>query len=183
MQLVRTPSCALFAISLLCYGQAQADELILSAGGGPQYDSQQHNYSYGLDYSFMRIKRSYRQDFLLGLSFTHVGANAANDTGFSAISIYPQINLYPRAQTWGQPYFFVRALGPSYISRNRLGDRQQAKNFAFQAQFGIGAYLKYREKEQGIITLSFKHFSNANIFKDNDGIDLPFTISVGMRFE
>ena len=52
-----------------------ADELILNAGGGPQNESQQHNRSYGLDYSFHRIERSYRQHFLLGISFTHVGAN------------------------------------------------------------------------------------------------------------
>jgi len=159
-----------------------ADELMLTLGGGPQFESQQHNRSYGLDYSFHRIERSYRQHFLLGISFTHVGANSVQDRGFSAISIYPQINLYPRRQPWGQPYFFVRALGPSYISKNRLGSRWQDHHFAFQAQVGIGAYLNYREKEDGIITLSFKHFSNANLFKDNDGIDLPFLLSVGLRF-
>jgi len=159
-----------------------ADELMLTLGGGPQFESQQHNRSYGLDYSFHRIERSHRQHFLLGISFTHVGANSAQDRGFSAISIYPQINLYPRRQPWGQPFFFVRALGPSYISKNRLGSRWQDHHFAFQAQVGIGAYLNYREKEDGIMTLSFKHFSNANLFKDNDGIDLPFLLSVGLRF-
>lgn len=173
---------AISILALACSSTVPADELILNLGGGPQNESQQHNRTYGLDYSFYRLERSYRQHFLLGISFTHVGANSAQDTGFSAISIYPQINLYPRRFAWGQPFFFVRALGPSYISRNRLGSRLQDHHFAFQAQVGIGAYLDYREKENAIISFSFKHFSNANLFKDNDGIDLPFVLSVGMRF-
>ncbi len=32
------------------------------------------------------------------------------------------------------------------------------------------------------IALSWKHFSNADLFDDNDGIDLPVVLNVGIKF-
>jgi len=159
-----------------------ADEVIVNFGGGKQHSTSQYNKIFGLDYSFYRKIRSHRQHFLLGVSVTRMTTDAATNKTVDAISLYPQINLYPRRQSWGQPFFFVRALGPSYISSNQLGARKQEHNFAFQAQVGFGAYLNYKDKRDGIITLSFKHFSNANIFNDNEGFDFPIVLSAGIRF-
>ena len=116
--------------------------------------------------------------------------DAASNDSMYAVSIYPQISLYPVegswpysiTPSWAEPYFFVRALGPSYISSNNLGDRQQAHNFAFQAQIGVGAVIKTRNDTEVIVALSWKHFSNANLFNSNDGIDFPIVLSVGIKF-
>ena len=108
--------------------------------------------------------------------------DAATNQTVNAISFYPQLNLYPRSQSWGQPYYFFRALAPSYMSSNQLGEREQEHNFAFQAQVGFGAYLHFQDKKDVIISVSFKHFSNANIFSKNDGYDFPFVLSLGTRF-
>ncbi len=159
-----------------------ADELIVNFGGGNQLDTSQHNKTFGLDYSFYRKVRSYRQHFLLGVSVTHMTTDATANQTVNSISLYPQINLYPRSQDWGQPFFFVRALGPSYISSNRLGEREQKHHFSFQAQVGYGAYLHFQDKRNAIISVSFKHFSNANIFSGNDGFDFPFVLSLGTSF-
>ena len=84
--------------------------------------------------------------------------------------------------SWAAPYFWIRFLGPSYISSSRLGDRQQAHNFAFQAQIGVGAIVKTQNDTEIILSLSWKHFSNANLFDDNDGIDLPVMLNFGIKF-
>jgi len=159
-----------------------ADELIVNFGGGKQFGASQYNKTYGLDYSFYRKIRSYRQHFLLGVSITRMVTDAATNKTVDAISIYPQVNLYPKKQSWGQPFFFVRALAPSYISSNQLGERKQEHNFAFQAQVGFGAYFNYPDKRDSFVTLSFKHFSNANIFSENDGFDFPVVLSAGIMF-
>ena len=167
----------LFSSSLL-----YANELIVNFGGGKQPGTSQYNRTFGLDYSFYRKIRSYRQHFLLGVSVTHMTTDAATNQTVNAISLYPQLNLYPRDKSWGQPYFFVRALAPSYLSSNQLGAREQEHNFAFQAQVGFGAYLHFQDKQDAIISVSFKHFSNANIFSKNDGFDFPFVLSFGTKF-
>ena len=167
-----------------------AGELLFNFGGGPQPGSSQNNWSVGLDYSFYRFERSARQHILIGVSYTYIRSDAPSDNSMYAVSIYPQISLFPEkgawaysiAPDWAEPFFYVRALGPSYISSNKLGDRQQANNFSFQAQIGVGAFIKTRNDSQAIIALSWKHFSNANLFDDNDGIDLPVMLNFGIRF-
>ncbi len=174
-----------------------ADELHLNFGGGPQVGSDttdssgsQINYTAGIDYSFYRYDRSPRSSFIIGASYTYMGANSMEFDQIHALSLYPQLSMYPSATSWvhklvpgdGEPFFYVRALGPSYISANRLGERRQAKNFAFQAQLGIGALYKLQNDRQASISISWKHFSNANLFSENDGIDLPVVLNFGILF-
>lgn len=182
---------------ILLSGQAASDELLFNFGGGPQLGSDQNadesgqiNHTAGIDYSFYRHERSARSAFLVGMSYTYMGANSAEYDRIHAVSVYPQLSLYPTPQSWvnkvlpgdAEPYFFVRALGPSFISANRLGTRQQANNFAFQAQVGIGANMELGSGRQATLALSWKHFSNANLFSENDGIDLPLVLNFGLRF-
>ncbi|WP_171019009.1 acyloxyacyl hydrolase [Microbulbifer harenosus] len=169
-------------ISIFFFQQAAANELLISAGGGPQPDSPQTNRTYGIDYSFKKFEKSHRQHIHLGVSYTRVETDTQENNSFHAVSIYPQLNLYPRKQSWGQPYFFVRALGPSYISSNQLGDRHQDNHFAFQAQVGYAARINWQSSEDLVVMVSWKHFSNANLFSDNEGIDMPFVINVGLNF-
>jgi hypothetical protein len=174
-----------------------ADELHFSLGGGPQVGSDasqggdsQVNHTLGIDYSFYRHDRSPRSSFIVGVSYTYMGADSTEFDRVHAVSIYPQLSLYPSPESWvhslvpgdGAPYFYVRALGPSYISANRLGDRKQAKHFAFQAQLGIGASYRLKNDRQILISISWKHFSNANLFSENDGIDLPVVLNFGLSF-
>jgi hypothetical protein len=180
-----------FAVTTLAGADALAveNELQITAGGGPQDGSSQSHKSVGVDYSFFRHIRSRRQHLQIGASYTYIEADTDQHDTMHAISIYPQLSLYPTAEgrfaqlfpPWADPFFFVRALGPTYISTNQLGDREQANNFAFQAQVGVGLLLNYGSGRRGIVSLSWKHFSNANLFDDNDGIDLPVVLSIGLK--
>ncbi|WP_226643711.1 acyloxyacyl hydrolase [Microbulbifer variabilis] len=172
----------LAVISIIFLAQpVSAGEFLLSLGGGPQPDSKQNNKTFGVDYSFKTFEKSYRQHIDIGVSYTEVSTDAEESKHLRAFSIYPQLNLYPRQRSWGQPYFFVRALGPSYISSNQLGNRRQDNNFSFQAQVGYGARINWKSKEDLVLMVSWKHFSNANLFDDNDGIDMPFVINFGVK--
>jgi hypothetical protein len=193
----REISCFCVAALLMVNGPLKADELIFSLGGGPQVGSDvtgttdsQVNHTAGFDYSFYRHDRSERSSFIVGVSYTYMGTNSSEFDRIHALSIYPQLSMFPLADSWvhslvpgdGKPFFFVRALGPSYISANRLGERRQAKNFAFQAQLGAGASYQLENDRELVVSLSWKHFSNANLFDENDGIDLPLVLNIGVRF-
>src|SRR5699024_3632260 len=131
---------------------------------GPQHKRHQHNSQASVDYNFYRFNRSARQTFSLGMGYTRLWTDAATDRSIKAFSFYPQLTLWPVRESLRGTYFFVRALGPTYISDNRLGSRQHAEHFAFQAQVGVG-YRKQLSDDKALMTqVSFKHFSNANWF-------------------
>ena len=159
---------------------ATAGEVMIFYGGGPQqHDSDQHNRGWGVDYSFYKIVRSVRSELSFGVGYTRLVNDADSHDSMYAISLYPQLTLYPENPVKLNPFFFVRALGPSYISDNQFGSREQDNHFSFQSQVGIGIRPYITEKQQIKIMLSWKHFSNANLFHDNDGFDLPITLSLG----
>lgn len=169
---------------------ATGRDLVVSAGHGAQPGSEQFNRTKSIDLNFYRYERSARQHIEIGVAYTQIATNASSDTELYAISVYPQLTFYPAQESriseglpsWAEPYFFVRALGPTYISANRLGNRQQANNFAFLAQVGVGLLLDVSEATKVNVGVSWKHFSNANLFSENDGFDVPLVISVGVRF-
>ena len=187
---------AYLTAAVVLFGSARADELHVNFGGGPQLGSDgrgggsQVNHTAGIDYSFYRKDRSPRSSFIIGVSYTYMGTNSTEFDRIHALTIYPQLSMYPTPESWvhslvpgdGKPFFYVRALGPSYISANRLGDRRQANHFAFQAQVGVGALYQLKNDRLLSVSLAWKHFSNANLFSEDDGIDLPLVLSFGVRF-
>ena len=193
----RRVACIAVVLMLSIGRPVAADELHFNLGGGPQPGSDatgdsanQINHTAGIDYNFYRHDRSPRSSFIIGMSYTYMGANSNEFDRIHAVSIYPQLSMYPSPESWvrsltpgdGEPFFYVRALGPSYISANRLGERRQAENFAFQAQLGVGVAYQLKNDRQMKVSVSWKHFSNANLFSDNDGIDLPVVLNFGVRF-
>jgi hypothetical protein len=158
------------------------NEVLVSWGTGPQHQRHQHNSQVAVDYNFYRFNRSEQQIFSLGMGYTRLWTDAATDRSIKIFSLYPQLTLRPRSQTLRGTYFFVRALGPSYLSDNRLGSRQQAEHFAFQAQAGVGYRKQLNADKALLLQVSFKHFSNANLFSDNDGIDIPFVLTFGLSY-
>ena len=84
-----------------------ADEFFFNFGGGPQFGSDgnsdgsnQINHTAGVDYSFFRHDRSARSALLIGMSYTYMGANSMEYDRIHAVSVYPQLSLYPTSTSW-----------------------------------------------------------------------------------
>lgn len=168
---------AIFTILTCLWGSvACADQLLLNGGAGPQPGASQRNHSLGLDFTFWSHARSYRQEFLIGVGYSYLATDTADNSQVSIWSLFPQLNLYAPERNGVLPFFFVRALGPSYLNSRKYGEREQAKNFAFQAQVGAG--LMFGEQKDWSLSVSYKHFSNASLFSPNDGFDIPVVISI-----
>lgn len=173
------------AIGLVLFGcictQAQADNLFtMNMGGGSQPHAIQSNNTAGADFSFWRHERSYRQEILIGVGYTYLSTNTPDNSVVRILSFYPQLNLYAPERNGILPFFFVRALGPSYLSSRQFGDREQGRRVAFQAQVGAG--LLIGDQKEWLVSISYKHFSNANLFNPNDGFDIPVLISIGRKW-
>ncbi len=174
------------ALWLVALGHAaSADDLLVNYGAGPQRYASQRNETFGVDYSFRRFERSARQHIDVGVSYTRLSTNTAANDHLYAIGVYPQLTFWPTATSrvgrhsppWGKPFFFVRALGPTYISENTFGSRKQAHHLSLQAGIGVGVLVKNRT----LLMVSWKHFSNANVFSSNDGFDVPLVLHFGVR--
>jgi hypothetical protein len=148
----------------------------------PQEGAHQRNSQLSVDYTFYHYRSSERQMLAIGTGYTRLRTDAATNKEVHAISLYPQLTLWPLQQTLPHAYFFVRALGPSYLNANLLGTRRQANDFAFQAQVGVGCRLELGKQQALLMQFSCKHFSNANLFRENDGIDIPFVLTLGLAF-
>lgn len=165
---------------------AHGGELFFNFGGGSAPHSGQRNETAGVDYTFYRFVRSPRQSIEVGVSYTRLRTNRGANRSLYAVSVYPQLTFYPPKTSrmvrhwpkWALPFFFVRALGPSFISEKSLGARQQGSHFTFQAQIGCGVLLKGKT----LLMVSWKHFSNAHLFAKNDGFNMPMVLHFGIRF-
>ncbi|WP_324779299.1 acyloxyacyl hydrolase [Thiobacillus sedimenti] len=68
-------------------------------------------------------------------------------------------------------------LGVALFSRDRLGGKGFSTDFQFSEHVGFGAELTGR----GFLGLQYSHYSNADIEKPNDGLDLVQVV-LGARF-
>ncbi len=153
-------------------------EVWLNVGHGPQLDRDHDNDLVGIDVAFARFDRSQQQKLSIGISFTQL-ESSWDGSSVDALSIYPQLTLLA-VERWGvQPFFNVRALGPSWISGSTLGEQRQANHFAFQAQVGAG--ILFGSKREWFAAISWRHYSNAGLFSPNQSFDVPFVVSVGFR--
>jgi hypothetical protein len=169
------------AMGFLGADAARANELVwmVNAGGGQQSNSDQDNRMFGADLIFYKKTRSERQELVIGVGYTDIHTNAGINEHVQAVSIFPQLNLYAKGNDAVRPMFFVRALGPTWLSDRNLGDREQGSNFAFQAQIGGG--LWFGKEKDWLVALSYKHFSNAGLASPNEAFDVPILLTVGNR--
>lgn len=177
----RTAAGCFLAMGFLFSGNVRADDLIwlVNAGGGQQSNSEQNNRMAGADLIFYQHSRSERQEIVIGVGYTDIHTNAGFNEHVQAVSIFPQLNLYGKGNDAVRPMFFVRALGPTWLSNRNLGDREQGSNFAFQAQVGAG--LWFGKDKDWLVSLSYKHFSNAGLASPNEAFDVPILLTVGYR--
>jgi lipid A 3-O-deacylase len=191
----RLSAMLLATLALCATPVAGARELLLSMGAGPQPGGDQTNRSASVDFSIRTFERSARQHISIGVVYTRLETDTPADRQMNALSIYPEFSYFPAAggrireamPPRVEPYFFTRFLGPSYISENTLGDRHQEHHFAFLAQLGVGMLVDFGEqhgerRRRADFRISWKHFSNAHWFDQNDGIDVPFVVSMGVEF-
>lgn len=74
-------------------------------------------------------------------------------------------------------FFEYSVAGPTYISKTKLDNIGLGRKFTFHDFMGLGAFAgKNRKLYAG---LRIAHYSNGNIFPENDGVMIPLTFNLG----
>lgn len=77
------------------------------------------------------------------------------------------------------PYFEI-SIGPTYLSKTRIHDRNLGMHFCFQDQFTFGtAWFPDQHLYTSITVL---HYSNGSFSNHNSGITVPLLFNLGYRF-
>ena len=162
-------------ISPSCFaGEMGLYALSLSTGGGAQPDTDDRNHMAAVELAFYKHQRSQRQHISVFATAARLNSNTDNSNQINAYSLVPQVSFFLPTSSNIQLQLLLRALGPTYINSNRLGTRQQAEHFTFQSMVGAG--LRFGHEFRYELNLAWRHYSNANLFKDNDGWDFPVTV-------
>jgi hypothetical protein len=76
-------------------------------------------------------------------------------------------------------FFEYSVAGPTFISRTSIDSVQTGRHFTFHDFMGLGAYTgKSRQWYAGV---RIAHYSNGNIFPQNDGVMIPLTFNLGYK--
>ncbi len=173
---------AFILISSNCFaGELGLYALSVSIGGGQQTHTNDRNKMNAVELAFYKHQRSQRQHISVFATAAKLDSNADNSKQISAYSLVPQVSFFLPVNSNMQLQLLLRALGPTYISNDRLGTRQQAKHFTFQSMAGAG--LRFGRKLQYELNLAWRHYSNANLFSDNDGWNFPVTLQFVFNFQ
>lgn len=114
-------------------------------------------YSY-LEFSLYRLKRK------------PGNYPKCHNTQLNGVALTPVFRIEPN---WGGVYIEA-AVGASRLSRKEIAGRELGMHFEFEDRLGAG--FRFGSQKQFDLSYRFLHFSNANLGKSNNGINLHFVI-------
>ena len=103
-----------------------------------------------------------------------------SDEKFFTFSLYPLLRFTLIRTKPLDVYLNYSVAGPSYISRTTIDSMQTGKQFTFQDFMGMGMYAGKKRKFN--FEMRIAHYSNGNLFPDNDGVKVPLSFNVGLSF-
>jgi lipid A 3-O-deacylase len=104
------------------------------------------------------------------------------DIPYREINIFavaPVVRFYFMKGRYIAPYAEL-SIGPSYLSRTRLDDRNLGMHFAFQDQITLGA--TFGPQKRFSASLTALHYSNGSMCAMNAGITVPVLLNLSYRF-
>ncbi len=96
---------------------------------------------------------------------------------FFTLSLYPVARFTAFRSKKTDLYFEYTVAGPTFISKTIIDNEKTGRHFTFYDAMGMGIFTgKKKNLNAG---LRIAHFSNGNIFPQNDGVKVPLTFSFG----
>jgi Lipid A 3-O-deacylase (PagL) len=104
-----------------------------------------------------------------------------NKGNFCTLSLYPVFRFTLVRSKSMDLYFDYSFGGPGFISKTVIDQKDTGKKFTFQDLMGIGVFTG--KKRQLNAAISICHYSNGNIFPQNNGVMVPLTLSIGYSLD
>ena len=114
-----------------------------------------------------------------GTSFSYWKSKQKKES-FYTISLFPLFRFSTFHFKRADLYFNYSVAGPTFISKVRIDNIETGKKFTFQDFMGMGVYTG--KKRQVNAEIRILHYSNGDLFPDNNGVKVPLTFYIGYAF-
>lgn len=111
-------------------------------------------------------------------SFGHWWVNEGPYRTINSYAIAPYFRFY-LIRNFISPYIEA-SIGPTFLTKTRIADRNQGIHYSFQDQVAIGATIG--KEQRFFASLSALHYSNGSLSTRNAGITVYTMFNVGYRF-
>ena len=133
--------------------------------------------SFQFQHNIFHARKVFSLDWGAGLSCWQ---SRRDKNKFITMSLFPLLRFTAVRSESADIYFNYSVAGPSYISKLIIDDHNTGKHFTFQDFMGMGAYIGKKKNLNAEIRIM--HYSNGNLFPQNDGLMIPLTFNVGCAF-
>lgn len=99
----------------------------------------------------------------------------------AAVSVAFRAYFIPPENRKFNPYLSA-SFGPTFLSHNQFGEREQSAHFSFQTTLGFGTEIMQDQTHGFDVSLQLAHYCNAGIFAVNRGINILYLVSIGYMF-
>ncbi|MBI5370857.1 MAG: acyloxyacyl hydrolase [Sphingobacteriales bacterium] len=103
-----------------------------------------------------------------------------DQTRFFTVSAYPVMRFHTIRSKSLDFYLEYSVAGPSFISKPRMDGLATGQKFTFKDMMGLGVFAGKKKNINAGIRIA--HYSNGNLFPENDGVMVPLTFSMGYAF-
>ena len=124
--------------------------------------------------NIFHARKVFSLDWAAGMGYWK--SNKKQDEFFT-MSLYPVLRFTAFRSPKTDLFFEYTVAGPTFISKTIIDSEKTGKKFTFYDAMGIGIFTgKNKNLNAGI---RIAHFSNGNIFPQNNGVKVPLTFSLG----
>ncbi len=143
--------------------------------GGEAHIQQGFTLSY--QRNIFHTRKVFAFDWAAGISFWKSRDKADR---FMTASLSP-VFRFTAVRSKPLDFFFEYSVaGPTYISKKIIDDKATGQHFTFYDFMGMGAFTG--KKRQLNANIRIAHYSNGNIYPQNDGLKIPLTFQLGYVF-
>ena len=162
------------------FGYALND--FFSKGPVPVFWGGDVHVAHGISLHYQRNIFHTRKVFSLdwGAGFSYWKSKIKEDR-FYTFSLYPVLRFTALRTRPADIYFNYSVAGPTFISGIVIDEKLTGKKFTFQDFMGMGIYAGKKRKLNAEIRIA--HYSNGNIYPENDGVMIPLSFNLGYSFD
>ena len=136
-----------------------------------------HGVSLHYQRNIFHTRKVFSLDWGSSVAYWKSSGKAEN---FYTVSLYPLLRFTVLRVKPMDVYFNYSVAGPTYISRIKIDSLSTGEKFTFQDMMGMGIYAGKKRKMNA--ELRIVHYSNGNLFPQNEGVKIPMTFNLGWTF-
>jgi hypothetical protein len=135
-------------------------------------------FSLNYQRNIFHTRKVFSLDWGAGVSYWQ---SRKNKEKFYTISLYPVFRFTVLRLKSADFYFNYSFGGPAFISKRIIEGMNTGEKFTFQDFMSIGFFTGKKRNLNAEVRIA--HYSNGNIFPQNNGVMIPLTLSLGYSFE